>query len=534
MTESDDWTNDEVRLADLLEQGLQQLEQGRPVDVPFAADEPAGVLLADLLLVLRAVDGLRAEQSQLVGALLEETSLEAPSGKADALPDPFPGEFRVRSLLGRGAFGAVWLADDLYLERPVALKALSVADGGRLALLREEARALAAVEHRHVVRVYAWREGPDGTPYLILQYIAGGSLADRVAREGPLHWREAGRAIADVGEGLLAVHAQGIVHRDVKPANLLWDHVRGEALLTDFGTSARLSDDGTIGGTPYYMPPEAFDGVVGPAQDVYALAASLFWLITGSAPYPGPTRVALAAQARRGLPAHDPRCAVLPEPIENLVRAGLSADLGRRPALADFVASLRAALNQLLTDAFRRPGSNLGEGVRLLVSRRLDRHTYAPVTATRTTTASRLRDVQLVPDEPDRMEVRTGERLRIEVEVDRPGYVTVFNVGPTGNLTRLHPPPGGRPAAAEPRRPQRIGETVLTLPAGRERLVAVWSREPLTVQLADVLGQVSAPGPYRATRDIALLEESVHALPADAWHAAVVELDHRPPVEEHP
>jgi hypothetical protein len=117
--------------------------------------------------------------------------------------------------------------------------------------------------------------------------------------------------------------------------------------------------------------------------------------------------------------------------------------------------------------------------------------------------------------------------------VDRPGYVTVFNVGPTGNLNRLYPPPGDRPGVAQPRRPVRVGETVLTPPAGSERLVAVWSREPLTVRLEDVLGQVSAPGPNRATRDIALLEESVHELPAEAWQAAVVELDHRHPVEEH-
>src|SRR5262245_217880 len=181
MTEMDDWTNDEVRLADLLEQGLERLEQGRPVDVSFRAGEPAGALLEDLRLVLRAVEGLRAEQSQLVSAVREEMSIEPQPVRADAPPDPFPGEFRVRSLLGRVFFGAVWLADDLHLERPVALKALTGAGPRRLALLREEARALAAVEHRHVVQVYAWREAPDGTPYLILQYVAGGSLADRVA-----------------------------------------------------------------------------------------------------------------------------------------------------------------------------------------------------------------------------------------------------------------------------------------------------------------------------------------------------------------
>jgi hypothetical protein len=163
-----------------------------------------------------------------------------------------------------------------------------------------------------------------------------------------------------------------------------------------------------------------------------------------------------------------------------------------------------------------------------LVSRQRDRHSWVSVTATQTATGHRLRDIRLVPDEPDRVDVRTGEHLRIEVEVDRPGYVTVFNVGPTGNLNRLYPPPGRRPALTTPGQPVRVGETVLTPPAGPERLVAVWSREPLTVRLEDVLGRVSGPEPYRATRDIVLLEESVQELPGGAWQACVVGLDHQP------
>jgi hypothetical protein len=168
------------------------------------------------------------------------------------------------------------------------------------------------------------------------------------------------------------------------------------------------------------------------------------------------------------------------------------------------------------------------------VSRRLDRHTYAPVTPARTSAARRLRDVQLVPDEPDRMELRTGDRLRIEVEVDRPGYVTVFNIGPTGNLNRLYPPPRAQPVLVEPGRSLRVGEPMLTPPAGSERLVAVWSRTPLTVPLEELLDSVGAPGPYRATRNIVLLEESVRELPADDWHVAVVELEHQPAEEDQP
>src|SRR5205085_11797703 len=144
--------------------------------------------------------------------------------------------------------------------------------------------------HRNVTQVYAWREAAARSDAasrehcLVLQYIPGGSLADRVGREGPLPWQLAARYVADVAEGLLEVHARGIVHRDVKPANILWDPEADEALLTDFGISARLADASTAAGTPFYMPPEAFAGRTGPAQDVYGLAASLFWLLTASVP----------------------------------------------------------------------------------------------------------------------------------------------------------------------------------------------------------------------------------------------------------
>jgi hypothetical protein len=134
------------------------------------------------------------------------------------------------------------------------------------------------------------------------------------------------------------------------------------------------------------------------------------------------------------------------------------------------------------------------------------------------------------------VDVYTGDRLRLEVEIDEPGHVTVFNVGPTGILNLLHPARSGPPRRVEPGRPLIVADTQLTPPAGRERLVALWSREPLALRLDEMLrlatdGNVSTA--YRATRDIGTVQESVQGLSPEAWHAAVVELNHLP-AEENP
>jgi serine/threonine protein kinase len=564
-TSSPGWTEppaspEEVLLAEFLDEALMRMGRGEMVSARQLLGPEQGLveqgerLLEGLGAVLGAAAGVCEQQAQFQSDLVSlscdegRDAPEATTGpETEPLPDPFPGEFRVRRRLGKGAFGTVWLADDLHLGRPVALKTVlppgrkPAAD--RLARLREEAQLLAAVEHRNVVRVYAWREAA-GSHYLVLQYVPGGSLADRVAREGPLAWQQAARYIADVGDGLLEVHDRGIIHRDVKPANILWDPARDEALLTDFGISARLAEAGTAAGTPFYMPPEAFEGGAGPTQDVFGLAASLFWLVTGSVPFPGPTRQQVAAQARRGLPTPDVRCAGLPAALERLVRAGLAADPAARPSLRAFVTALRGALNRLLADSMpAAPGGGRTDSgpVRLTVSRRVDRHTFLPVATTQPTHEHSFRDVRRVPEEPERADVCTGDRLRIEVESDREGYVTVFNVGPTGNLNLLHPatPEGlARPAATAAGRPLRVLEIELTPPAGPERLFALWTREPLPLRPGELLslaggGGLPASGPYRSTRDMALVQESVRQLPPDEWHAVVLELNHSSAAEGH-
>ena len=167
-------------------------------------------------------------------------------GAAPGTTMPFLPGYRVYQYLGSGAFGEVWLAQDLNLPRLVALKTLKVRsergeDAQSLDALRQDAYLMTQVEHPNVVRVHAWLTVHD-QHYLVMQYVSGGSLEDLLKSEGPLGWQRAARYVADVGEGLLEVHAQGIVHRDVKPANILWDRRRDEALRTisAWGKAGRL------------------------------------------------------------------------------------------------------------------------------------------------------------------------------------------------------------------------------------------------------------------------------------------------------
>jgi hypothetical protein len=434
----------------------------------------------------------------------------------------------------------VWLADDLRLGIPVALK--TVCPTGKaarraqaLAALKNDGQILARLRHPNVVQLYTWRQAGEAH-YLVMQYVPGRSLKALLEAAGRLDWRRAGRYIADVAEALTHVHACGLVHRDVKPANLLWDESRDEVLLTDFGLSAWLVavGPGEVAGTAWYMAPEAFRGQTGPAGDVYGLGATLFHIVTGEPPFPTRSWHEVAEQAARGLPDPDPRCAVLPAGLERLIRAALAIDPERRPGLAEFTGALRGCLNQLLADSLVATGTTTsrpaGPAVRLTVVRRNADGSYVPLVAEQRAVVPRTRNLELVPPEPEAVALRTGDRIRIEAVAGRDGYLTVFNVGPKGDLTLLYPNPQDVPSPVPANHPVRIGDVKVT-PAGTERLFAVWSRERLSLSLADHARQASAEAPvsraYRATRNLELVGTSVHQLRAENWQAAVVELEHR-------
>jgi WD40 repeat protein len=203
------------------------------------------------------------------------------------------GHYAVREVLGRGGMGVVLKAFDEALQRVVAIKVmapqLATSAGARQRFVRE-ARAAAAVRNGHVIDIHAVEEA-DGLPYLVMEYVAGLSLQERLDRSGPPELKEVLRIGAQVAAGLAAAHAQGLIHRDVKPANILLENGVERVKLTDFGLAravddASLTQSGVVAGTPAYMAPEQARGeAVDHRADLFSLGSVLYALCTGRPPF---------------------------------------------------------------------------------------------------------------------------------------------------------------------------------------------------------------------------------------------------------
>lgn len=212
--------------------------------------------------------------------------------------DVVADRYRITGRLGRGGMGTVWQATDELLRRQVALKELHLPDDGltaRQAALRRdralrEARSAAVIRHPHVVVVHDVVEH-QGHPWIVMELIDGLSLARLLERDGPLPAREAARIASAVAGALLAAHAHGIQHRDVKPANVLIERDTGRVALTDFGIartpdSATISETGAFVGSPEYTAPERMSGRgAGPASDLWSLGALLCAAVHGESPF---------------------------------------------------------------------------------------------------------------------------------------------------------------------------------------------------------------------------------------------------------
>jgi len=213
-----------------------------------------------------------------------------------AAGDEFAG-YRIESRLGRGGMGILYLALEPGLERRVALKLIApeaAADEVFARRFAEESRIAASIEHPNVVPIYAAGE-EDGVPWIAMRYVPGSDLGRRIDRGGRLDPARAVALIAQVGNGLDAIHAAGLVHRDVKPANVLLSGDPGaeHAYITDFGvarnvaTQSGLTQTGRFVGTLDYVAPEQISGEPIDARvDVYALGCLLFKLLTGEVPFP--------------------------------------------------------------------------------------------------------------------------------------------------------------------------------------------------------------------------------------------------------
>jgi hypothetical protein len=253
------------------------------------------------------------------------------------------GRYRLDERIAFGGVGEVWRGADLVLERPVAVKLLLAQYATHeeaVARFRAEARNAGSVSHPCIAQVYDFgEEDPTHPPYLVLELVDGPSLAGRLA-EGPLDPVQTMDVVAQAAAGLYAAHTAGLVHRDVKPANLLLGK-DGRVKITDFGISyaagsVPVTCTGTLIGTPAYLAPERVAGASGtPAADLYALGIVAYECLTGQLPFQGaPLQVALAHRDRP-LPA-------LPESVPPRI-AALVAELTakapwERPATAGEVA----------------------------------------------------------------------------------------------------------------------------------------------------------------------------------------------------
>lgn len=261
----------------------------------------------------------------------------------------------LRERIGLGGMSEVWRADDEVLHRPVALKALATqlaADPQLRATIQREARAAARLTHPHVTQVYDYGEAtlPGGAvvPYLVMELVAGRTLADRLAG-GPLAWPDAVRLAGQIAAALAAAHKLGVVHRDIKPGNVMLTETGAKVL--DFGI-ATLSNPGhplagTTGelmmGTPAYFAPERMSpGPANPASDVYALGALLYRTLTGRAPLPVQTWDDVLDLRTQRPPVPPPRVPGLPADVAALTLACLDLDPARRPTAAHLAARFGA------------------------------------------------------------------------------------------------------------------------------------------------------------------------------------------------
>jgi serine/threonine protein kinase len=226
-------------------------------------------------------------------------------------------QYEILGEVGRGGMGVVLKAHDPKLQRVVAIKVLAphlaASAAARQRFLRE-ARAAAAVAHEHVVTIHAVEESPNSPPYLVMQYVAGRNLQDRIDAAAPLGVKEIVRIGMQAASGLAAAHAQGQVHRDIKPANILLENGIERVKLADFGLARTVADacltqTGAIAGSPLFMAPEQARGEsIDHRADLFALGGVMYAMCTGRPPFRAENPLAILKRV----------CEDQPRPIRDL------------------------------------------------------------------------------------------------------------------------------------------------------------------------------------------------------------------------
>lgn len=278
--------------------------------------------------------------------------------------------YRILKKLGEGGMGMVFLAEDVHLKRQVALKVIRPAMAEDLAARQRflrEAQAMAALTHDNIVTIYqvamatSAAHPEQAVPFLAMQYLTGESLEDRVIRQGPLPVGEVMRIGREVAEGLAAAHAKGLIHRDIKLANLFLESGKDRVKILDFGlarattSNLNISASGQIVGTPHFMSPEQARGeVVDARADLFSLGCVLYTCLSGQLPFDAPSLMGVLTKLAVAQPTPLSEVApATPPALINLVERLLAKNPAERPQSADAVAAEIRKIEAGCTDADR-------------------------------------------------------------------------------------------------------------------------------------------------------------------------------------
>jgi hypothetical protein len=285
------------------------------------------------------------------------------------------GRYRLDAQIGRGGMSTVYRAFDTVLERPVAIKLMHreiASDSDQLERFRREARSVARLNHPHIVTVIDAGEEPSedgsgpgvGAPYIVLEYVQGETLKQLIRREGPLPITEAIAYAIELARALGAAHERMIVHRDVKPQNVLIGE-EGGAKITDFGIARTLTEEGltiagrVLGTTDYVSPEQALGQPVTGQSDLYSLGIVLYEMLTGQVPFTGESPVAVAMRhVREQVPDVQQLRGEVSAATASVVDRAVAKDLDYRYRDA---AAMAAALEEVLAIEAARAGQATGE-----------------------------------------------------------------------------------------------------------------------------------------------------------------------------
>jgi len=293
------------------------------------------------------------------------------------------GRFQLEERIGTGGMSTVYRAYDPTLERWVAIKLMHrdiSTDPDQLERFRREARAVARLSHPHLVTVIDAGED-EGSPYIVFEYVEGETLKDRIRRMGRLPVPEAVAYAIEIGRALSCAHSHRLVHRDVKPQNVLIDY-EGRAKVTDFGIARSLELDGltaagrVLGTTDYVSPEQALGHQVTEQSDIYSLGICLYEMLTGEVPFKADTQVAVAMQhVRERLPDVQRIRPEISAALASVIERATAKDVANRYSTAD---EMVHDLEHVLAIEAARAGETSGEATQVLQSLPSDTAEFAP------------------------------------------------------------------------------------------------------------------------------------------------------------